>query len=43
MAFRPTITVDELGKVEDIQATDHLEDVDLFTQFVIDPGLFRIL
>jgi hypothetical protein len=31
VAFRPTITVDELGKVEGIQGTDHLEHVDLFT------------
>jgi hypothetical protein len=41
VAFPPTITVDELRKVEGIQATDHLEHVDLFTQFMIDPVAFQ--
>jgi hypothetical protein len=41
VAFPPTITVDEVGKVEGIQATDDLEYVDLFTQFMIDPVAFQ--
>jgi hypothetical protein len=41
VTFCPTITVDELGKVEGIQATDHLEYVYLFAQFMIDPVAFQ--
>jgi hypothetical protein len=41
VAFCPTITVDELGKMEGIQGTDHLGHVDLLTQFMIDPVAFQ--
>jgi hypothetical protein len=42
VAFRSTITVDELGKVEGIQGTDHLEHRDLFIQFMINPVAFQV-
>jgi hypothetical protein len=41
VAFCPTITLGELGKVEGIQGTDQLERVDLYAQLLTDPVAFQ--
>jgi hypothetical protein len=41
VVFHTTATVDELGKVESIQGTDHVEYMDLCDHFMIDPVAFQ--
>jgi hypothetical protein len=41
VAFRPTITIDENGKVEGFDGIHQLEAPDIFTQFVLNPHGFR--
>jgi hypothetical protein len=41
VAFRPTITIDESGKVEGLDGIHQLDTPDIFTQFVLSPCAFR--